>query len=129
MMRTLILAFVGLVLSGCASIHVCDKGGETVATVNNTCWYLFNCIPLASGDHEYPNKVTTCFFRNTVTMQNNMKLLETAMRAHQAKTLRNIDSYTTDESVFFFLLTRHACYSSAELVIPQKEKEPSKDAL
>ncbi len=127
-MKTILLFALGLMLTGCASIHVCDKGAHTLATVNNTCWYLFDCLPMASGDPEHPNKISTCLFRSTTTLENNMRLLETAMRVHEAESLINVNSYTTDESVFFFLLTRHACYTSAELVMPNAESTlPTKE--
>ncbi len=121
MKRAAVLFVLGALLSGCASVYVCDKGDHTVAAVNNTCWYLFNWIPVASGDPDRPNRNRTRLFSETVTLENNMKLLETAMRDRHATGLVNVNSYTTDESVLFFLLTRHACHTSAELVTPLKD--------
>ncbi len=123
-MRSILLLLLGLALSGCASVYVSDEGGKTLATVDNTCWYLFNTIPLASGNPDKPNRISLRLFDETVTLENNMKILESAMHEHHAIELLNLNSYTTDESILFFLLTRHACYTSAELVIPAPLKEP-----
>ncbi len=124
MKRAAVLSVLCAILSGCASVYVCDKGGHTLVTANNTCWYLFNCIPVASGDPDRPNKNTTRFFHETVSLASNMKILEKAMRLHDATSLENLNSYTTDESILFFFLTRHACYTSAELIISPKQETP-----
>ncbi len=122
MKRLSVLLIFCSLLAGCASIHISEKGEHTLVIANNTCWYLFNWIPMASGNTAHPNEISTCFFSETVTLQNNMKLLETAMRERPEKVITNLNSYTTDESVFFFLLTRHACHTSAELIFPLKDK-------
>ncbi len=121
MKRVAVSLVLGAFLSGCASVYVCDKGDHCIASVNNTCWYLFNWIPVASGNPDRPNANSTRLFRETVTLENNMKILETVMRERHAPVVRNMNSSTTDESLFFFLLTRHACHTSAELLTPMKD--------
>ena len=112
-----------LALTGCATAKFSDVGGRTIADVTNTGWYLFNIIPLASGDPEHPNAVSCKLFSRTVTLANNLRLLDYAMRDYisdPAELARarygEVISYTTDESVLFFLFQRHACHTSAEII-------------
>lgn len=112
-----------LALTGCATAKFSDVGGRTIADVTNTGWYLFNIIPLASGDPEHPNAVSCKLFSRTVTLENNLRLLDYAMRDYisdPAELARarygEVISYTTDESVLFFLFKRHACHTSAEII-------------
>lgn len=102
--------------SGCASVRISHEGGRTVADIVNTGWYLFNVIPIASGNPNDPNGCSCRLFRRTVTLENNMKLLDYAMRKEGANGFGDLVSYTTDESVLFFFFKRHACHSSAELL-------------
>ena len=121
MKRLLPLLF--LALAGCATARFSNVGGRTIADVTNTGWYLFNVIPLASGNPAEPNAVGCRLFSNTVTLENNLRMLDFAMRdylsdpAELAHTrFGEVISYTTDESVLFFLFKRHACHTSAELI-------------
>lgn len=105
---------------GCASVHMCSEGGRTMVDIQNTGWYLFNFIPLASGNPDDPNGHTCKLFRQTTTVENNMKLLDYAIRQDGGYAgYRNLVSYTTDENVLFILFKRLACHTSAELI-----KEP-----
>ena len=118
MKRALLFAALAA-LAGCASVNVCREGA-TMVDIQNTGWYLFDCIPLASGSPANPNGHTCRPFQDTVTVENNMKMLDYAMRREGAAGCRHLSSYTTDESVFFILLTRFACHTSAQLI-----KEPA----
>ncbi|MGN0855151.1 MAG: hypothetical protein ACI4R9_06495 [Kiritimatiellia bacterium] len=111
-------------LTGCATAKISDVGGHTIADVANTGWYLFNLIPIASGNPERPNAADCRIFSRTVTIENNLRMLDYAMRTYlddPALLARvrygEVVSYTTDESVLFFLLKRHTCHTSAELVL------------
>jgi hypothetical protein len=102
---------------GCATVRYCDNGGKTMVDITNTGWYLFNVIPLASGNPDAPNECSCKLFRQTTTLANNTRLLDFAMTEKEAETVKSVSSYHTDESVLFLLLKRHACHTSAELVM------------
>lgn len=123
MKRLLPLGLLALALSGCATAKFSNVGGRTIADVTNTGWYLLNLIPLASGDPEHPNAFGCKLFSRTVTLENNIRMLDYAMRDYISDPAELADtrygevvSYTTDESVLFFLFKRHACHTSAELI-------------
>ena len=124
-MRKLLLA-AALVCSGCATIQRAsdyhgmgsENGEQPIETIEieNTGWLLFRCIPLGSGDPLRPNEMTCRFFRNTVTLQNNLEMLEDEMERVGAKRVENLTSRKTDESMFILLLTRRSYHSSAVLL-------------
>lgn len=129
MKRLLSLTLLAALLSGCATAKFSNVGGRTIADVTNTGWYLFNVIPIASGDPQHPNAVGCRFFSRTVTLENNLRMLDYAMRDYLSdpKELASarygeVVSYTTDESVLFFLFKRHACHTSAELILNTETK-------
>lgn len=109
--------------AGCASVKTSrvfhgvktDNGHVPYATVSveNTGWFLFNFIPLASGNPDMPNRADWRFFRNTVTLENNLRMLDAEMRKNGATKLANVTSHTQDDFYYFFLLYRRACQTSA----------------
>ena len=113
-------------LAGCATVDRLDgsrcattaDGKTPVETIQvmNTNWLLLSCIPIASGDPTQPNLCTCRWFRNTVTLENQMSMLEA--EAARADTNKAIDVTTTysDERVFFFLLLREKMLTSATLM-------------
>lgn len=116
-MRNLALfALLAATISGCATYTTSSVGGRTTVDVQNTGWYLFSFIPLGSGDHDDPNTCGCKIFSNSVSLENNMKILKKAMIAEQAYKAENVVSRWTDERVFFILLKRYACHTSAELI-------------
>ena len=125
-MKSLITLLLALICAGCATIHrATDYHGmgiedgeaplETIE-IENTGWLLFKCIPLGSGDPLRPNEKTCRFFRNTVTLQNNLEMLEDEMERVGASRVANLTSRKTDESMFILLLTRRSYHSSAVLL-------------
>lgn len=126
-MRRVYIAAVFLILcaafSGCAVIDVSDKGSRTMVSIHNSGWELFSVIPLASGDPNFPNRNTCRWFVDTITLENNIKMLERAMKATDATGYKNLSSSIVDETVLFVLLNRRIYHTSAELVfggnIPQ----------
>lgn len=128
------LALPALLLSaGCASVHVSkafngvrvDGGREPAATVEieNSGWFLLTCIPLASGDCERPNGNCCRWFRNTVKLENNIRILDGQMKAEGVTEVANLTSHRTDEKYLVFLLARHAYHTSAVLLKPLEEEE------
>ena len=124
-MKHALAALLAASLCGCATVRYCDVGGKTMVDVTNTGWYLLNVIPIASGNPDAPNECSCKLFRQTTTLANNTRLLDYAMAERSATGLKTVTSYTADESVLFVLLRRHACHTSAELVVPEgKDLEP-----
>ena len=95
-----------------------DGGSTPVATVEieNSVWLLFNCIPVASGSPDHPNLNKCKFFRNTVNLPNNMKVLQAELEREGVTKVTNLTSHYTEENYLFFLLARRACHTSAVLV-------------
>ena len=122
-----IAAMSAALISGCASVRISEQGDRTMVDITNTGWYLLNLIPLASGDPYEPNGCSCMMFRRTVTLENNVKLLEYAVKKTGAKSIDSVVSYTTDESVLFFLFKRHVCHTSAELIVPKKDDKENED--
>ena len=118
MKRIAFLAALVLLLGGCTSVEISHKGRNMVE-IRNTGWSLFHFIPIASGDPEYPNALMCTFLRNTVTLENNMKMLGVAMKDENALSVRDLISYTTDENVFLILLRRRTYHTSAQMIYPE----------
>lgn len=114
--RLIILALVLSLFSGCAIIDYCDEGGREMVCVQNTGWYFMNFIPIASGDVEHPNTFNFKFFKQTTTLENNIRMLDAEIARRGADYARDVSSSTQDESVFLLLFKRHTIQTSAELV-------------
>lgn len=97
-----------------------DEGRTPVAVVEieNSVWLLFNFLPLASGDPDAPGRNSCRFFRNTVSLPNNVKTLHAELGEGRAHEVANLTSRYTDEKYLFFLLARRACHTSAVLAEP-----------
>lgn len=111
----LFIALATTLLSGCINVCATSSGTEVV-TVDNSCLQLFYCIPICSGDPEYPNEQVASWWENTVTVKNNVKMLEDAAARQGASGLRNIVSRIDDERIFWPFLQRTTLRTSAELV-------------
>ena len=116
MKRLLAIAVLAASLCGCATYTVSDAGGRTTVDIQNTGWFLFNILPIASGDPAAPNRSGCSFFTDTVTLDSNMQLLRHAMIREGAYKAENVVSRTTDEKIFAILLKRAAYHTSAELI-------------
>ena len=129
-MRPFACLLAAALLAGCASIHLgtrfggvtVEDGREGVATVEieNSGWFLFNFLPLGSGDPDNPGG-SGLLFTDTVTLASNMKILAQAMTDTGAKDFCNLTSHISEEHVFFVLLMRRCYHTSAVLL---KEKKP-----
>ena len=102
--------------SGCVNVEVASSGGADSIVVENSGCYLFYCIPLFSGDPDYPNQQVCSWFTNTVTVETNMRLLEDEAERQGARGLRNIATRYIGEPIIFLLLKREVLQTSAELV-------------
>ena len=116
MMKLLTAISFALLLGGCATYQISDEGGHKTIDVENTGWYLLSFIPIASGNPDRPNKPCCSLFSQTVTLENNMKILRLAMLKDGSYKANNVVSHSTDEKVMLILLKRYALHTSAELV-------------
>ena len=135
MMKRLIPLFAATALLACGCTTVLkskefadvkvDGGSTPVAAVEieNSVWLLFNFIPVASGNPEHPNGYKCKLFRNTVDLQNNMKVLRAEMAREGVSKVTNLTSHYTDEKYLFFLLARRACHTSAVLIESGAKKQ------
>ncbi len=126
-MKTILSALVGaLLLAGCTTVRysttfhdVKVEDGETpleIVEIENSGWELFKFIPLASGNPQKPNRLSCRWLSNTVTLQNNLNLLEQEMKTRVATRFTNLTSRNSEESFLFILLTRNAYHTSAVLL-------------
>ena len=134
-MRTSLPVLVGvLLLAGCTTVRysttfhdVKVEDGETpleIVEIENSGWELFKFIPLASGNPEKPNQLSCRWFSNTVTLQNNLNLLEQEMKNRVATRFTNLTSRNSEESFLFVLLTRNAYHTSAVLLKDENTPTP-----
>ena len=105
-----------LLAGGCATVRYSHVGGTAMVEIENTGWYLLDFIPLGSGDPDYPNDSTCRLFDDTVSLENNMRLLNWAVRRDGAKRAVDVTSHMTDEKVFIIFLKRLAYHTSARLI-------------
>ena len=122
-----LVAAAVLAVSGCASVDISREGGHTVAVVENSGWYLFNAIPIASGDPGNPNGRTCRLFSSTVNLESNIAMLDRAICETGAVSCIDTVSYTTDEKVFAILLRRLSYHTTAELVMEQETAEQKEE--
>lgn len=99
------------------------EDGETpicTIEIENTGWFLFDVVPLVCGDPRFPNDWSCRFFRDTIKLSNNLKVLQREMEKYGTCRIANVNSENKDNFYFFFLLFRRACHTSAVLL---KEKD------
>lgn len=104
-----------LFCSGCAIIGTSSEGGREMVAIENSGWYLFNLIPIASGNPDAPNEHDFRMFVQTTTLDNNIRMLESEMNRRGYTRYRDLVSYTADETYLFILLKKRSLYTSAEL--------------
>ena len=115
-----------LLFTGCTTVRysttfhgVKVEDGETpleIVEIENSGWVAFKFIPLASGETHHPNSLACRWFSNTVTLQNNLNLLDQEMKTRVATRFTNLTSRNSEESFLFILLTRKAYHTSAVLL-------------
>jgi hypothetical protein len=77
-------------------------------------WVLINSIPIFSGD---PDGGPSLLFADTANIDTNVTLLEKAMSKGNYVRVKNLVSYTTEESMIPLLISRKIFHTSAELVM------------
>ena len=91
---------------------------ETVE-IENSGWFLFTCIPIASGNPYRPNAVSCKWFANTVKLKNNIDVLHARMIERGVEEVSNLTSHCEDEKYLVFLLARRSYHTSAVLLKPE----------
>jgi len=127
-MKRLAAILACALLGGCATVTV-SRDGATMINIENSGWYLLNFIPIASGNPARPNSCTTRLFSKTVTLENNVKMLDKAIRDEGAVAVRDINSFTVDEHVLLILLKRHAYHTSAQLLMKEDMEDTKAEAV
>lgn len=127
-MKYLAMILAGALLGGCATVTV-SRDGATMVNIENSGWYLLNFIPIASGNPARPNSCTTRLFSKTVTLENNVKMLDKIIREEGAVAVRDINSFTIDEHVLLILLKRHAYHTSAQLLTKEDMEETKAEGV
>ena len=121
-MKTMTFLILAALLAGCATVRYSDVGGRKMVDVENTRWsaYLvfFPIFPIASGEPDAPNEEMCRIFQDSMTLENNMKLLDYALEKSGAQGVRNLTTRFSDTTYCFFL-KRYSCQTSAELVAPK----------
>ncbi len=121
-MKTMTFLLLAALLAGCATVRYSDEGGRKMVDVENTCWsayfVFFPVFPIASGEPDAPNEEMCRIFQNTMTLENNMRLLDYARTKSGATGIKNLTSRFSDTTYCFFL-KRYSCQTSAELVSPK----------
>jgi hypothetical protein len=94
-----------------------DGRQEALCTleVENTGWFLFYVVPLICGNPQYPNANDWRFFKNTVTVENNVNAVKKEMERRGTTRVANLYSRTKDEP-FFMVLYKRECHTSAVLL-------------
>jgi hypothetical protein len=115
-MKIIFALFLAAILAGCATVETSDVGGRHMVVVSNSGWYLFNLIPIASGNPEKVNKVSCSLFSETATLENNYKILNDFVKASGAESVKTLKSFWSDESILVVLMKRHVIHTTAEIV-------------
>ena len=115
-MKTALALLSAVLLAGCATVTV-SREGATMVNIENSGWYFLNFIPLASGNPANPNAFSTRLFSKTVTLENNIKMLDKIIEDEGAVAVRDINSFVVDEHILLIVFKRHAYHTSAQLLM------------
>ena len=115
LLTLLIAVSLAALVSGCASVSVATEGKDMVVVENSGC-FLFYCIPLFSGDPDYPNQEVCNWFENTVKVKTNIRLLDEEAARQGAAGVRNLASHQDEEVIFPLIFKRKIYRTSAELI-------------
>ena len=115
-MKSAAIAALAALLAGCSTVTV-SRNGSPLVNIENSGWYLLNFIPIASGNPASPNSFSTRLFSKTVTLENNVKMLDKVIADEGAVAIRDLNSFTIDEHILLILFKRHAYHTSAQLLM------------
>lgn len=111
----LAVVFGSRFLAGCATVNVWHEGDRTICEVSDSAWYLFDRRPIGSGDVNRPNERAWVCGRDTVSHDNNMKLVAWAMEREGADTLGPTEQKWHKTDIVPLALQRYTLHTYAEL--------------
>ena len=127
MRRLLAVAIAAAValLCGCCTVESShdfrgvkvDGSSEPVAVlaIENSGWYLLGCIPIITGNPDNPGGVK--LFSDTVTLENNIKMLANKAVEEKASTVANLISRVRDDlAIGLFIFGRKQVFTSAVIM-------------
>ena len=128
-------AAVALAAAGCANVQTTNRFGAPVGgkdlqprdsiVVENSGFYLFGVVPLVSGSTENPGGST--LFNNTVTLENNLRLLEAEAAKKGPFVLDGLSSVEDSSSAWSIgIVSRRTITTSA--CVYDADKTPSPPA-
>ena len=121
---SVLAAAVTLAAAGCANVQTTNRFGAAVGgkglnprdsiVVENSGFYLFGVVPLVSGSTVHPGGST--LFNNTVTLENNLRLLEAEAAKKGPFVLDSISSVEDSSSAWSFgIVSRKTVTTSASV--------------
>ena len=95
-----------------------QEGEEIVETVQvmNSSWSLLCLLPLASGDVDSPDCVSCLPFRDSVNLENQVKMIEAEAKRCGASCAKHVVTYEDDEDLLLVLFLRRKIHTSAILI-------------
>lgn len=124
MIRLLAICLLGLV--GCATVTVVPatgaekvpEGSIPLATVeiSNTVWEFLTVLPVASGDVDNPNGWGCSLFRDTETLENQLKMLDAEAKRIGATRAVNVSTLSTAEELLLIAFLRESLHTTAVLI-------------
>lgn len=135
MRRLLAVSIAVAMLCGCSTVESShdfrgvrvDGNSEPVAVlaIENSGWYLLGFIPIITGNPDKPGGVK--LFSDTVTLENNIKMLTNKAREEKAMTVANLNSRVRDDlAIGLFIFGRKQVFTSAVIM---KSSRPERDGL
>jgi len=122
MKRILAVALAVSLACGCSTVESShdfrgakvDGNSNPVAVlaIENSGWYFLGCIPIITGNPDKPGGVR--FFTDTVTLENNIKMLANKAREEKATNVANLTSRVRDDlAIGLFIFGRKQVFTSA----------------
>ena len=100
--------FRGVKVDGC-------ENPVAVLAVENSGWYLFGCLPIVTGNPDNPGHAK--LFSDTVTLENNVKMLVNKAKQENATVVANLTSRVRDDlAIGFFIFGRKQVFTSAVIM-------------
>ena len=122
MKRLLAVAMALAFACGCSTVEsshdfrgVKVDGNENpvaVLAIENSGWYFLGCIPIITGDPDNPGGFR--LFTDTVTLENNVKMLANKAHEEKATNIANLTSRVRDDlAIGLFIFGRKQVFTSA----------------
>ncbi len=122
MRRLLAVALAAALACGCSTVESShdfrgvkvDGNANPIAVlaIENSGWYLLGCIPIITGNPDKPGGVK--FFSDTVTLENNIRMLANKAREEKATNVANLTSRVRDDlAIGLFIFGRKQVFTSA----------------